>query len=348
MQHITHARTVSAILLCMLLGLASAGLVMGQDGATVTPTAAPSKTPPPAAPTAEATENDGEVAGGAPFRALTQADLSIVTGNVQRPNGMTWHDDKLYTSCSGDWTLYQLDATSGQTMAYIFGIRNAHSIVAETDDGGELSLWVPDFQLNTLNNIVRGTVRPVTDKLRGPWGLAKLDADNFLVSNLGANNVARVTRDGEVVPVVEGLRAPTGLAIDGERFYVANNGSTRRSVEWYDTPAADSSELVAETENGAGQALVTGLQNVTGLALGPDSYLYMAYSLGTRGVVGRVDPDRCRENGGCTHDQVEIVLLTELAAPLAGLTVSPDMRLYVHTMFSPDIYWASLDGRSES
>jgi hypothetical protein len=34
---------------------------------------------------------------------------------------------------------------------------------------------------------------------------------------------------------------------------------------------------------------------------------------------------------------------TELAAPLAGLTISPDMRLYVHSIFSPDVYWIDLN-----
>jgi hypothetical protein len=77
--------------------------------------------------------------------------------------------------------------------------------------------------------------------------------------------------------------------------------------------------------------------------LGSDGKLYFAYSLGTRGVVGRVDPEVCRLNGGCTNDQVEVVLYTELAAPLAGLTLSPDMKLYVHTMFSPDIYWVQIE-----
>jgi hypothetical protein len=31
-----------------------------------------------------------------------------------------------------------------------------------------------------------------------------------------------------------------------------------------------------------------------------------------------------------------------LETPLAGLTVTPDMRLFVHTMFQPSIYWAQL------
>jgi hypothetical protein len=31
-----------------------------------------------------------------------------------------------------------------------------------------------------------------------------------------------------------------------------------------------------------------------------------------------------------------------LAAPLAGMTLSPDMHLYIHSIFSPEIYWVDL------
>jgi hypothetical protein len=119
--------------------------------------------------------------------------------------------------------------------------------------------------------------------------------------------------------------------------------AARGAIEWYDTPSSANLETPEAASDDTNHVLVSGLQNATGLALAGDGYLYFAYSLGTRGVVGRVDPEMCRENGGCTHDQVEIVVLTELAAPLAGLTISPEMRLYIHTMFSPDIYWVQLD-----
>src|SRR5690606_31986325 len=135
----------------------------------------------------------------------------------------------------------------------------------------------------------------------------------FLVTNLSANTLTRVSREGQVDTVVGGLRAPTGVVVDGDVAYVANNGSTRRAIEWYDVSAT---EPVEAPSDGAGHSVVTGLQNVTGLRLGPDEMLYVAFSLGTRGVVGRVDPVRCRENGGCGNDDVEIVVLTELAAPL--------------------------------
>src|SRR5690606_9569737 len=99
------------------------------------------------------------------------------------------------------------------------------------------------------------------------------------------------------------------------------------------------SPLAADTD---GKPLVTGLQNVTGITLGSDGWLYFAYALGTRGVVGRIDPNACVGNGGCTNDQIEVVVFTELSVPLAGLTLSPDMKLYVHSMFSPDLYWVQL------
>jgi hypothetical protein len=291
---------------------------------TLTPTIAPSKTPVPAA-----TESVNRTS---PIRSLTQVDLSILTGNVQRPNGVVWHNDKLYVSCSGDWTLYVLDDTNGVTQTYISGVRNAHTLYAETNSNNELILWTPDFQNNSLLRVSRQGVQTIASNLNGPWGITNLDDETFLVSNLLNNSVTAITRDGEVSELVNGLMSPTGLAHDETFLYIGNNGSTRRAIEWFDLETSDTQT----------QPLISGLQNVTGLAMGDDGYLYFAYSLGTRGVVGRVKPGECRENGGCTQDQVEIVVLTELAAPIAGLTLSPDMRLYIHTMFSPDIYWVQL------
>ena len=103
---------------------------------------------------------------------------------------------------------------------------------------------------------------------------------------------------------------------------------------------------VKDTDNSVNHVLVSGLQNTTDVQLGADGYLYFAYALGNRGLVGRVDPKVCQANGGCTNDQVEIVLFSDLDAPLAGLTITPDMRMFVHTMFKPEIYWAKL-GDSE-
>lgn len=321
-----------------------------QDSGAVTSTPAPSKTPGAEEATevlestAEATESARVEDAGilrVPFEPMTQADLSILTGNVQRPNGIAWLDDQLYVSCTGDWTIYQIDPNNGQTLTYIYGIRNAHTLHAERGSDNEVHVWVPDFQTNSLNDVTRNGVRVVAEGLAGPWGMTMESDETFLVSNLSGNTLARVGRDGTTETVVGGLRSPTGVALDENIAYVANNGSTRRAIEWFDVSGETAIEAA---EDGSGQSLVSGLQNVTGLALGDDNYLYFAFSLGTRGVVGRVDPVACRENGGCAHEDIEIVLLTELAAPLSGLTVSPDGRLFVHTMFSPDIYWAQLPG----
>jgi hypothetical protein len=315
----------------MLATLLPEQQLLAQDDITSTPTSAPTKTEEPTtiAPLAMTPDLPNT------FSPLTQADLSILTGNVQRPNGLTWLNGRLYVSCTGDWTIYQLDDTTGQTQTTTSGIRNAHTLYAESRDSGEVVLWTPDFQTNSLVQVTRGGLNIIATNLEGPWGITYFDAESFLVTSLHGNSVNRVMRTGEQEAIITDLASPTGIALDGTSIYVANNGSTRRAIEWY-TIGERTSDTPGE------HALVTGVQNVTGLAIGPDRYLYFAYSLGTRGVIGRVYPQTCRENGGCTGAEVEIVVLTELSAPLAGLTITPEMRLYIHTLFSPDIYWAHL------
>lgn len=334
-------RSLVSILVIAITCLLSAALVLAQNA---TPTPAPTKTPTETSASAreEATPEATEGAEDerTPFTPLTQNDLSIVTGNVQRPNGIVWHDGKLYTACTGDGTVYEIDALTGSTLTYIWGIRNAHSLYAE-NEGTTLNLWIPDFQANALNLVTRSGVEPIVTGLDGPWGIRYIDEERFLVSNILSDTINLLTRDGENTVALEGLASPTGIDHDEETLYVANNGSTRRSIEYYaldDVLRGSMDELPEE------RLLVGGLQNVTGIELGSDGYLYFAYALGTRGIVGRVEPQTCMENGGCTNEQVEIVIYTELAAPLAGLTISPDMQLYIHTMFSPDLYWAQIEG----
>jgi hypothetical protein len=312
--------------------------VMAQS---TTPTPAPSKTPtlsptPTTAPALETATPEAIPDFDLDFESFVQADLSVLTGNVQRPNGMTWLDGMLYISCTGDWSVYEIEADTGSTELYIFGLRNSHALHAENDGNGELNLWAPDFERNVLVLITRAGFTTITTQLNGPWGIAYLDENSFLVSNLLDDNIVRVTRDGEVTEFLSELRSPTGIAIDGEYIYVANNGSARRGIEWTTNNPETNVGDPAET-------LVSGLQNTTNLAMGSDGYLYFTYSLGTRGVVGRVAPEECRENGGCTNDQVEIIVYSDLAAPLAGLTISPDQRLFVHTIYRPEIYWVQLD-----
>ncbi len=333
--------SVSVTLLLMLFTTAALTFHMPiTEAQQATPvTQAPSKTPTPLAtattPAAESSETP-PVEPDSPIEPFTQADLNVLTGNVQRPNGAVWFADFLYTVCNGDWTIYELNDESGNTRTYIFGVRNAHTMYAEQVAETEpLALWVPDFELNTFNRVTLNGVERIAEDLQGPWGLAYLDENTFLVTNLLANNIVSVTRDGEVTEVMGGLRSPTGIVADGEYIYVANNGSARRAVEWF---------AVGSDEEPVLNSLVSGLQSVTGMALGSDGYLYFTYALGTRGVVGRVNPAVCRENGGCTNEQVEIVIYTELAAPLAGLTLSPDMVIYMHTIYRPEIYWIDIDG----
>lgn len=305
-----------------------------------TPTPAPSKTA-TFTPITSATvqvEATAESTAQPLIEPLTQADLSILTGNVQRPNGIAFFNEKLYTACNGDFTVYEIDSVTASTRTYIWGVRNAHTLHAENDANGELNLWVPDFQQNQLVRVDRNGVDAVISDLQGPWGIAYLNESEFLVSNLLDDSLIVANREGQARRVLTDLRSPTGIATDTDYIYFANTGSARRAIEWIaksEVPADEASALPMP------KSLVTGLQNTSGMVMAADGYLYFAYSLGTRGVVGRVNPETCREEG-CTNEQVEIVLYTELAAPLAGLAISPDMRLFVHTIFSPDIYWVQL------
>jgi DNA-binding beta-propeller fold protein YncE len=264
-----------------------------------------------------------------------QSDLNVLTGNVQRPNGLTYLDGMLYISCTGDNTIYETNAATGSTRTYLWGVMNAHTLIAERDESRELTLWIPDYQSNALVRIRRGSLQTIVRNLQSPWGIVDVSSAYFLVTSLRSNTVERIDRDGRRQVWIEGLAAPTGIDSDGVYVYVANNGSARRAIEYYALEALEAGDY-------EGRRLVSGIQNPTGIQLASDGNLYFAYSLGTRGVVGRVDPEACRENGGCGNDQVEIVLYTELAAPLAGLTITPDMRLFVHTMYSPEIFWTQL------
>jgi hypothetical protein len=303
----------------------------------ITPTPAPSKTPDSTQAVPTSTESDTLSPA-----AKTQADLSILTGNIQRPNGLTWYNSKLYTACSGDWTIYEITPETGTTNQYIYGIRNAHTLYA-VNENDSLGLWVPDFQSNTLTHIQQGIVETVASNLEGPWGITQLDDQTLAITNLSGNSLIAVKQNGETKELISQLRSPTGIAIDNDYIYIANTGSTKRSIEWFSkTDILKASQPIRSSDQPA-NTLVTGLQNTTNLIFGPDKLLYFSYALGSRGIVGRVDPEICRANEGCTSEQVEIVLYTELAAPLAGLTISPDMRLYIHSIFSPDIYWVQLD-----
>jgi hypothetical protein len=311
----------------------------------VTPTFAPTKTPTltPVSTTPEATEDSSVSLKFEISKPFTQKDLSVLTGNIQRPNGLAWHDNKLYASCSGDWTVYQVDAATGNTAQYIYGVKNAHTIYV-TGDSDRPTLWIPDFQNNTLTHIVRGNTEIVASNLKGPWGITAWNDNEFVITNLLGNDLVSISTTGETKEMIQNLRSPTGVAIDGDYLYVANTGSARRAIEWYSLSDINARDAPLDSSDKSLNAiLVTGLQNVTDVTMAADGYLYFGYALGTRGVVGRINPNLCRERGGCNNNEVEIVLYSELAAPLAGLVISPDMRLYIHSIFSPDIYWLQLN-----
>ncbi len=329
-------KRLSVIVLIFLLGGISTIIVLAQSDATPTP--APSKTPTAEeTPTPEMTPEAEETAVGEVSEPFTQTDLSVLTGNVQRPNGILWFDDFLFTACTGDWTLYRIDDESGQTITYSYGVRSAHTLHIEDGDGGT-ELWIPDYDLDMIVRINRqSSPVPVAQDIPNPWGIAYLDEENFLVTSISENSILRVGRDGTSETLLDGFRSPTGIVVTDDVVFVVNNGSSRRSIEWI-----DKAKLVANVPVEP-QPLLSGVQNATNLVLASDGYLYFTYALGTRGLVGRVDPTVCMENGGCGNDEFQIVIYTELAAPLAGLTISDDMRLFIHTIYRPEIYWVDLN-----
>ncbi len=308
-----------------------------------TPTLAPSKTPTTEAITATIPHTptifptDTPTIDPSPnFESFTQQDLTILAGNVQRPNGIAWFDNHIYVACSGDWTLYKIQDTTGNTETYIQGIRNAHTLYIEKIDNQPV-IWVPDFETNALIRVTSNrSSRRIATGLDAPWGITPISNDEFLITNLLGNSISLVSRTGDVQTIVEELRSPAGITNDFDNIYFANNGSARRSIEWF--PIAD-----INSDNITPSPLVTGLQNTANLVLASDNLLYFTYSLGNRGVVGRVNPHTClAKDGGCTNDDIQIVVLTELSAPLAGLTITPDMRLFIHTLYRHDIFWLDL------
>ena len=291
-----------AVLLCMLF---IAVLVQAQEGDT-------------AAPLAE------------PFQ---QADLELLTGNVQRPNGITWHNDQLYVVCNGDWTIYRIDDRTGDTISYVFGVRNSSSFIIEDTKAG-FDIWLPDTDSQTLWKVTEERLAPVSvaSGLDAPWAVMRLDDDRFLVTLAHAHAIVEISESGAVDTVLTDLRSPTGIVRDEARVYFANAGSARRGIEWF--------EIEADGGYSEPQALVSGLRSITNLVMANDGFLYFGYALGARGIVGRIEPSQCLEEG-CGGDDVEIVVLADIEAPVA-LAISDDMRLFVHSRYRPEIYWVQL------
>lgn len=270
---------------------------------------------------------------------FTQEDLQLLSGNVLRPNGMFWHEGNLYVGCNGDFTIYRVDDTTGATITYIAGVENVNELYVEGTTDNTV-LWVPDYSRDTLTLVRRGEPSPRTDvisDMAAPWGIESV-GDDFLLTQFRNDEVVRATRDGQAEVIATGFRSPTGIVADGSIVFVANHESARRSIEWFDLEDTADGPLT-DTDM---QQLVKGLQFTTNLVMGPDGMLYFAYALGQRGVVGRVDPQACIEAGGCSNIDVEPVVWTELQAPLVGLNITPDMRLFIHSQYGAEIYWLQL------
>ena len=280
-------------------------------------------------------ESDVEVARVPLESPFLQDDLELIVGNVQRPNGMVWFQSNLYTVCNGDWTIYRIDDETGETVTFVFGVRNGNTLIAERTGIG-FDIYVPDPDTGAIWKVDQSRSAPATfsASVEAPWGIVRLVDGRLLVSDTASNSIYEINAAGETRVAQAELRAPTGLVSDGERVYFANGGSARRGLEYF--------RLEADGEYSEVRPLVAGLQNTTNLALGADGYLYFSYALGTRGVIGRVDPALCLEEG-CTNDEVELVVFSDNPAPLA-ITLSDDMRLFLHSRFRPEIYWVQLPG----
>ena len=302
-----------------------------------TPTAQPSTTTPDASPTIVAPDvdtTDSVSAPGVPLESpFLQDDLELMVGNVQRPNGIVWFEGYLYTVCNGDWTIYKIDDETGDTITFVFGVRNGNTIIAENTDAG-FDLWVPDPDNGALWKVDQKRAAPVSisSDLEAPWGITRLDDSRFLVTDTRSNSILEVPVSGGSRTAHMELRAPTGIARHENRIYFANGGSARRGIEYF--------EIMDDESYSTVKSLVSGLQNTTNIVIGSDSNLYFSYALGTRGVIGRIDPKLCLDSG-CSNEDIELVVFSDIPAPLA-ITLSDDLRLFLHSRFRPEIYWVQL------
>ena len=305
--------------------------------AGVTAQEKPTSTPEPAEDAAvgksDANNTEQDSRDRARIEPFLQDDLDLLVGNVQRPNAMVWFEDHLYTVCNGDWTIYQINDRTGDTITYVFGVKNSNSILAESTLDG-FDFWVPDPDSETLWRVNQDRQAPaiINDQLPAPWGIARIGDDQLLITDTRENSIVRLSETGETLTLANDLRAPTGIVVDENLIYFANGGSARRGIEWL--------EIQDDGSVSEPNPLVTGLQNTTNIILGSDGFLYFAYALGTRGVIGRVNPEECLA-GGCTSADTEMVVFSDITAPLS-ITLSPDLRLFLHSRFRPEIYWVQL------
>ena len=308
-------------LLATLITLFAALPVFGQDSGTGTDLDAPGG------------EASGFVASIELENPYLQGDLELLAGNVQRPNGFVWHENSLYTVCNGDWTIYKIDDRTGDTITFVFGTRDGNMLLIEDTDAG-FDILVPDPDNSTVWKVDQSRSAPArfTSAVEAPWGIARMDASRYLITDVRTNSIIEVSESGEKREIQSELRAPTGIVRHEDKVYFANGGSARRGIEYL--------EINEDWEFSKAKPLVSGLQNTSNLVLGSDGKLYFAYALGTRGVVGRIDPALCHESG-CSNSDVELVVFSDIPAPLA-ITLSDDLRLFLHSRFRPEIYWLQL------
>ena len=262
-----------------------------------------------------------------------QGDLELLVGNVQRPNGFVWFRDSLYTVCNGDWTIYRIDDRTGETITFVFGTRDGNMLLMEETTAG-FDILVPDPENGTVWKVDQARSAPArfTSAVTAPWGIARLDDSRFLITDVRTNSITEVAENGATRLVHSELRAPTGIVRHENMVYFANGGSARLGIEYF--------EILEDGDYSVVKPLVSGLQNTTNIMMGGDGKLYFAYALGTRGVVGRIDPTICHESG-CSNSDVELVVFSDIPAPLA-ITLSDDLRLFLHSRFRPEIYWLAL------
>ena len=315
-----------------ILLFAHATLGFAQE-ATPEVTQTVSANPPLSSDADDSASTAGDSQAAKPENPFLQSDLELMVANVQRPNGIVWFDDSLYTVCNGDWTIYKIDDRTGDTITFVFGVRNGANLIAEATETG-FDLWIPDPDTGMLWMVDQRRLSPVSIRadLPAPWGITRLNDDRFLVTDTRANSIVSVSIAGELSTVHSELRAPTGIVQDDEIVYFANGGSARKGLEYF--------ELTEDEGYTEVKPLVSGLQNTTNVALGADGYLYFAYALGTRGVVGRIEPTKCLANG-CSNQDVEMVVFSDIPAPLA-IALSDDLRLFLHSRYRPEIYWVQL------
>ncbi|MCY3781707.1 MAG: hypothetical protein OXG78_15440 [Chloroflexi bacterium] len=294
--------------------------------------------------TAAATEPDSQGAEVSTSRTsldlknpFLQDDLELLVGNVQRPNGFAWHDGSLFTVCNGDWTIYKIDDRTGDTITFVFGTRDGNMLLIDETAAG-FDILVPDPENGTVWKVDQSRSAPArfTTAVDAPWGIAKLNDARYLITDVRTSSLIEVSENGEVREVQSKLRSPTGIALHDQKVYFANGGSARRGIEYV--------EIDKDTGYSEVRPLVSGLQNTTNILMGSDDKLYFAYALGTRGVIGRIDPTMCLESG-CSNSDVEVVVFSDIPAPLA-ITLSDDLRLFLHSRFRPEIYWLQLPTES--